>query len=111
MKKSFVPLVKTLSLASCLCMAAGYVSFVIQTEANKRVSSCSYLDPITIDIVAFVVAAFLFIEALAAIFRHKDSNLASQFTRCLRMCIGTSIVMVHILQFLYKNSSCQAKLS
>jgi hypothetical protein len=102
MKKPVSPLMKTLALAFSLSLCGGYVSFTIQTAANKQVSSCSYLDPITVDIFALAIAVFLFIEALVSIFKHKKSKVFSQFSRCVRMCIGTSIFVIHILQFLHK---------
>lgn len=102
MKAKFSPLTKTLALAFSLSICSGYLSFIIQTSANKRVSSCSYLDPLTVDIFALAIAVFLFIEGLVSIFKHKESKIASQLSRCLRMCIGTSIFVIHILQFLHK---------
>ena len=102
MKEPFSPLTKTLALAFSSSFCSGYLSFVIQTNANKQVSSCSYLDPITIDIFALAVAVFLFIEGLVSICKHKESKVTSQLSRCLRMCIGTGIFVIHVLQFLHK---------
>ena len=102
MKNPYSPLTKTLVLAFSLCLCSGYLGFIIQTSANKRVSSCSYLDPITVDIFALIITVFLFIEGLVAIFNHKESKVASQITRCLRMCIGSGIFVVHVLQFIHK---------
>ncbi len=95
-------LAKALILAIAMSGASGYLAYRIQSEASSRVAGCSYLDPITVDIVAFIVGMFLIIESLVDICKHKDSLIHSQITRCLRMCFGTSIVVIHIMQFMHK---------
>ena len=102
MKNAVSSLTKTLLLTLCLSLGGGYMSFVIQTNANEKVSACSYLDPISIDILAFGSAVFLLIEGLASIWKHKKSKVLSQLTRCIRVCIGTSILVIHTMQFLHK---------
>jgi len=102
MKKPITALKKTLILAAFMASGSGYVAYNIQATANKKVSGCSYLDPITIDIVAFLAGVFLIVESLVDIFKHKDSPVHSQFIRCLRLCFGTSIVVIHVMQFIHK---------
>lgn len=102
MLKKYPALIKTLILAAAMSSASGYSAYSIQTAANKKVSACSYLDPITIDIVAFLAGVFLIIESLVDIFKHKDSLVHSQIVRCLRLCFGTSIVVIHVMQFIHK---------
>jgi len=96
------PLKKTLILATAMASGSGYFAYHIQATANKKVSGCSYLDPITIDVVAFLAGVFLMIESLVDIFKHKDSLIHSQLTRCFRLCFGTSIVVIHVMQFIHK---------
>jgi len=78
-------------------------AFLIQSRANKLTSACSYLDPITIDIVAVLFGLFLVIEGWADIYRHRFSAIREQWTKSIRVGIGISILIIHIMQFLHKN--------
>ena len=93
---------RTLTVAFTSSGLCSYVAYLIQSEANKSVDSCSYLDPITIDIFALVAGLFLIVESFADILKHRDHRLQRQITRCLRMCLGAAIVTVHIMQFIHK---------
>ena len=93
---------KTLIFAFSLSAVSASYAASIQLTANKSVSSCSYLDPITIDIVALSAGIFLIIESLVDIFHHPDSFISKQLTRCVRMAFGSAIVSIHILQFIHK---------
>lgn len=93
---------KSLALAVAMSGATASIAASIQLTANKSVSSCSYLDPITIDIVALVVGCFLVIESLVDIIQHRDSFVLKQLTRCVRMAFGSAIMTIHILQFIHK---------
>jgi len=95
-------LARSLTLAFVMASACGYYAYTIQATANNHVSGCSYLDPITVDIVAFLAGMFLIIEAFIDIIKHKDSLVRKQITRCIRMSFGTSIVVIHVMQFIHK---------
>jgi hypothetical protein len=95
-------LTKTLLFTFSLSIATSSIAFIIQSNANRSVTSCSYLDPITIDICALVFAAFLILEGLWDIYRHKRSFLKSQLTRSIRVSMGFAILTTHILQFIHK---------
>jgi hypothetical protein len=97
------PLAKTMIFTACLSGASGYIAYLIQSQAERQVSSsCSYLDPITVDIFALGIGVFLIAEGLVAIFIHKQASILKQLTRCIRICIGTSIIVIHIMQFIHK---------
>ncbi len=82
--------------------ASGYAAYYLQSQANKNVKACSYLDPISIDIVALAAGLFLIVEGLTDIVKHKHSPVRSQVSRFLRVCFGVSIVVIHIMQFIRK---------
>lgn len=75
----------------------------MQMQAGKKIlAPCSYLDPISIDILAFGVGAFLILEGLVAIFSNKNYPALKQLTRISRVCIGSSIMVIHIIQLAHK---------
>jgi hypothetical protein len=92
----------TLLFTSFLSLAGIAVAFIIQSNSNTTAQSCSYLDPITVDILALVLAVFLILEGFWDIFRHKEYPFKAQMTKSIRICIGFSILTIHIMQFLYK---------
>lgn len=69
---------------------------------NKIVEGCSYLDPITIDFLAFLAAIFLVVEGFARIIEHPDASLKRQSTRIIRIAFGFAILTLHIIQFIHK---------
>lgn len=69
---------------------------------NKIVQGCSYLDPITIDFLAFFAALFLVIEGFYRISEHKTASLKRQSTRIIRIAFGCAILTLHIIQFMHK---------
>jgi hypothetical protein len=75
---------------------------MIQYQANRSVSSCSYLDPISVDIWATVFAIFLILEGFLDISNHKHFPLKKQFTKSIRVGLGFSILTIHVMQFIYK---------
>ena len=93
---------KTIMVTIGLSIFTSFVAFLIQNKANHSVISCSYLDPISIDICASAFAIFLIIEGFFDIFRHKQSSLRSQFTRSVRVCLGAAIFTIHLMQFIHK---------
>ena len=94
---------KTLQVTFAFSLACSIGAFLIQSHANKSTNACSYLDPITIDIVAFLFGLFLLMEGLLDISQHRLSRVREQWARSFRVGIGCSILVIHIMQFLHKN--------
>ena len=101
MKKT-TPLQKTFLWTGGCAVFSGTMAFLVQSEANKVVRSCSYLDPITVDILALMIGFFLVVEGLVDIRRHAESRVLSQAGRIARVSVGVSILVIHIMQFLRK---------
>lgn len=79
------------------------VVLLVQFRAERTIPiNCSYLDPITVDYLAFIAGFFLIFEGIYRLHEHKYAPLSKQFTRILRIAFGCSIVTLHILQFLHK---------
>ncbi len=95
-------LTNTLILTSVLSFIFGFGAYLIQTKAISSVSSCSYADPLVIDILALLFAPFLIIEGTIDIFKHKISSPVSQLARILRINVGVSITVIHIIQLMHK---------
>jgi len=93
---------KTLLITFFSASICGIAMYTFQKNTNGRLSNCSYLDPVTIDYLAFSIALFLILEGMYDIYQHKYSNVRSQLRRCARVCTGVSIIMVHVLQLLHK---------
>ena len=88
-----------LIVGSCVViLIAVYIQFTGQSKIN---ASCSYLDPITIDILAFLAALFLVIDGISDLFSVKSSNgrIWRIYTRTF---FGVAIVTLHIIQFIHK---------
>ena len=70
-----------------------FISFIVQVKGSSQIEEkCSYLDPITIDILAFFVAIFLIVEGYHRINEHKNMSFKNQFTRSIRVVIGFAIL-------------------
>jgi hypothetical protein len=93
---------QTLLVTWLLSFGCIFIAFMIQYQANHLVKSCSYLDPIAVDIWATVFAIFLIIEGFADIIKHKSYPLKSQLTKSIRVCLGFAILTIHIMQFIHK---------
>lgn len=94
---------RTLLFTLILSLITISVTLYIQTNGQKNVGGvCSYIDPITIDVLAFLVAFFLIIEGTARILEHPNASLKRQLTRPIRIAIGCAIITIHILQFIHK---------
>ncbi len=92
----------TLVSTVLLSLAGVIVAFIIQSQASYSVNSCSYLDPLIVDIWAMVFAVFLILEGYLDIFRYCDYPLKKQITKSIRIGIGFAISTIHIMQFLHK---------
>lgn len=94
---------KTKAMTSLISLAAVATAFFTQLNAQKLVQDrCSYLDPIIIDILAFIAAVFLAAEGMYKIRKEKNKPLKSQFTRAVRVAFGFAIITLHIMQFVHK---------
>lgn len=94
---------KTLIFATVFCIIVVLFVFYIQIYGqNKIVVGCSYLDPIAIDLLAFFTALFLIIEGFIKIFKQPGASVRRQLTRIIRITFGCSILVLHIMQFIYK---------
>jgi len=94
---------KTLLITFTVCIAViVFVTYIQITGQNKITSGCSYLDPITIDLLAFFAALFLFVEGFFRIVEHPGASLPRQFTRIIRIAFGCAIMTLHIIQFMHK---------
>lgn len=94
---------KTLIVTSVCCLIVISLVIAIQLSGQNKIAvGCSYLDPITIDLLAFFAALFLVIEGFARIIEHPHASLHRQATRVIRICFGCAILTLHIIQFLHK---------
>ena len=85
------------------CVFVILITLFIQLSGQDMVKfRCSYLDPVTIDFLAFGVGIFLFFEGIYRISEHKNMGMKRQFTRIIRVGIGCAIITLHVLQFLHK---------
>ena len=93
---------KTRIVLLTLCLTVIGVALFIQLSGQSQVEKCSYLDPITIDIFAFLAGLFLIIEGLYSINKNKNFGVKNQIHRIIRVAFGCAIVTLHIIQFLHK---------
>jgi|SRR3989344_2422063 len=101
--KNHKNLKRTLIFTGVFCFFIILFVISIQIRGENIINiRCSYLDPITIDILAFSAALFLIIEGFARILEHPSATIKRQFTRTLRIAFGFSILTLHIMQFVHK---------
>jgi len=94
---------KTLIVTSIVCFVVISASAIIQLIGQNKITfACSYLDPITIDILALSAALFLIIEGFVRIFEHPKATLLNQITRIIRISFGFAILTLHVIQILHK---------
>ena len=94
---------KTLIFTGILCLLTIGAAIYVQINGQDSIETgCSYLDHVTIDILAFVMALFLVIEGFARIFEHPSASLKRQLTRPIRIAIGCALITLHIMQFMHK---------
>jgi divalent metal cation (Fe/Co/Zn/Cd) transporter len=77
-------------------------AYLVQSRAETDLPPCSYLDPIAVDILAFLAALFLIVEGFYRIYEHRDDRFVRQLTRAIRVAFGCSIVTLHVMQYLHK---------
>ncbi len=93
---------KAIGLALVLSLSTSLLGFFVQRNAHQQVPRCSYLDPLLIDVLAFLAGIFLIIEGFYRILEHKKDSLSKQFTRTLRIALGCAIITLHIMQAMHK---------
>jgi len=103
MKKENDNLRKTIILTVFLCLIVIVLVSFIQIYGQSEITQqCSYLDPVTIDLLAFFAALFLFFEGIIRVFKHSNETVKEQLTRVLRIAIGCAIITLHTIQFIHK---------
>ncbi len=100
-KKNKLKTTLLFTLVLSLMTIALAITVQLKGESSVKID-CSYLDPITIDILAFIAGLFLIIEGFFRIYEHPNASLKSQFTRCIRVAGGCALLTLHILQFVHK---------
>jgi len=81
-------------------------AILIQARSQSKLAagsaSCSYLDPMAVDVFAFALALFLVIEGVYRIKQNKNDVWQKQITRSMRIAFGCSILTLHIIQISFK---------
>jgi len=94
---------KTIIMTLTLLLLSVIGSIIVQiTGQNSLTVNCSYVDPLTVDVLAFIVTLFLIFEGLYKIFKEPDLYFTKQITRSIRIAMGSAILAMHILQVMYK---------
>ncbi len=93
---------KAIALSVAFSTLLSFLSFLVQSRANKSVNHCSYLDPVTIDVFAFAAALFLVVEGFYSIVASKGDSLKKHMLRAIRISFGCAIITLHIMQVLHK---------
>lgn len=95
--------IKTLIFNFFLISVTVFTSLSVQLRGETKIDNrCSYLDPISVDILAFLVGLFLVFEGMYKMYNEKYAPLKKQLTRSLRVAFGCAILTLHILQFMHK---------
>jgi len=93
---------KIILFALSMSLVFSLAAYLMQSNVGAKQGSCSYLDPLEIDIFAFLAGIFLIIESSVIIFKDKKALFKQSITRYLRMSIGFSITTIHITQVIHK---------
>jgi hypothetical protein len=103
LKKEANKLKRILIFTIIICVIAVITSSLVQLYGQNKINQqCSYLDPITIDFLAFAAALFLVIEGFARIIEHPAASFKRQFTRIIRIAFGFAIITLHLIQIMHK---------
>ena len=92
-------LIFTISVSVIVAILINLVQYY---GASKITQNCSYLDPITIDLLAFVAGIFLVVEGYYKIIIDNNRTIKNNLTRVIRITAGTTIFILHIVQFIHK---------
>jgi|ETN01SMinimDraft_4_1059930.scaffolds.fasta_scaffold264366_1 uncharacterized membrane protein SirB2 len=94
---------KTRAVLIVLSIIVLGIVFLTQIYGKSSITTaCSYLDPIYIDIFAFLAGLFLVVEGGISIYKNKAFALKKQWGRILRIILGFSILTLHTMQFIHK---------
>ena len=94
---------KTLIFTIITCIIIVIIASSVQLYGQSKINQqCSYLDPITVDFLAFAAGIFLIIEGFARICEHPNASLKRQFTRIIRIASGFAVITLHLIQILHK---------
>ena len=94
---------KTILFTALLSLVSMILASIVQLYGESTLSvKCGYLDPVTIDLLAFSAALFLVIEGAYRIYEHEHAGLRTQFTRSVRVALGLTILTLHVIQFFHK---------
>ena len=93
---------KTILFTLIFVLTCVIIVTIIQLTNQSSLPKCSYLDPISIDLLALIAALFLFVEGIYRIKEHIHAPLKNQITRSIRVAFGASILTLHIIQFFFK---------
>lgn len=94
---------KTKAWAITVALLTVALILIVQFRAERTIPiNCSYLDPVTVDFLAFAAALFLIVEGFYRLHEHKYAPVSKQLTRIIRIAFGCSIATLHIMQFLHK---------
>lgn len=100
-RKGFRLALLTTGAFSSVAIATAYY---VQKASETKVSNikCSYLDPISIDILAFTAGIFLICDGLYELIGHEDLSKKEKILVSVRVAFGCAILTLHTMQFLHK---------
>ena len=93
---------RTIAILILFCIFTAVIFFYIRVSYSDKEMHCSYIDPITIDLIAFLAASFLFFEGIYRIIEHREDSVNRQLTRVIRIASGFAIMVIHFIYFIYK---------
>jgi hypothetical protein len=95
---------KALVATGIFSISAIVFAYFVQRKAENNLSGtrCSYLDPISIDILAFTAGIFLICDGLYELLEHKDLSQKARIMVSIRVAFGFAIVTLHTMQFIHK---------
>jgi len=101
--KTMTDYAKALTFTVFVCLGFACVGGVVQVFGQSSIDPrASYLDPPIVDYLAFSGGLFLVAEGFYRIRQHRAARFVGHISRCLRCGLGSSILTIHIIQFLHK---------
>lgn len=97
------PLKITLALTIVSSVIVVIILIYMQLFTQSKITqSCSYYDPIAIDILAFIASLFFAGEGFLRIIENPNAPVKRQLSRVFRIVAGLSIFSLHVIQFIHK---------